>query len=291
MNFKDEISENVSCASHKEEHTGCGGHDEGHTHNLETEPNPVCKVFESAAFQSVSGDTLRPGGIEITEEAIKLCNFPKEAKLLDIGCGKGVSMEFIQNTYGFDIIGIDQSNEIIKQALSRNPKLNIKRGEADFLEDFPSFSFDGVLLECVLSLCKMQEEALHEVYCVLKKGGKLILSDLYLQKNKNNCCTQKVDNLDNKEKNDIGRCCLSGAFEKEKLIKMLEDIGFHIVKWIDKTDVLKGFAAKAIMEFGSLEAFWNEVLPQDIDKESFISNTVCNGKPGYFLLIAEKPNR
>jgi SAM-dependent methyltransferase len=65
--------------------------------------------------------------------------------------------------------------------LARNPKLDIKFGDGEFLDDYPSYSFNGVMMECVLSLINLPDEALHEVYCVLKKGGKLFISDLYIK--------------------------------------------------------------------------------------------------------------
>lgn len=124
---------------------------------------------------------LKPGEFRITDQAMKKWNLAKGATVLDIGCGQGETVEYLEKEYGYQANGIDLSKDMIKEGLSRNPKLNIKYGDGEFLEDYTSFSLDGVLMECTLSLVAMPDEALHEVYCVLKKGGKLFISDLYLK--------------------------------------------------------------------------------------------------------------
>lgn len=125
--------------------------------------------------------SFKPGDFRITDRAMEIWTLPKSSKVLDIGCGQGEAVEYLQNHYGFKASGIDLSTAMIKEGLARNPKLDIKFGDGEFLDDYSSYSFDGVMMECVLSLINIPDEALHEVYCVLKKGGKLFISDLYIK--------------------------------------------------------------------------------------------------------------
>lgn len=125
--------------------------------------------------------SFKPGDFRITDRAMEIWALPKDSEVLDIGCGQGEAVEYLQDHYGFKTSGIDVSTTMIKEGLERNPKLNIKFGDGEFLENYSSYSFDGVMMECVLSLVNIPDEALHEVYCVLKKGGKLFISDLYIK--------------------------------------------------------------------------------------------------------------
>lgn len=241
---------------------------------------PVCKLFESEAFQNICGETLHPGGLELTGKGVSLCDFEKGMKMLDIGCGKGETVNFLNQTFGLDAIGLDQSAVLIEQAKKAYPELTFKKGDADFLE-FPSCSFDGVVMECVLSLCDNRAETLHEIWCVLKKGGKLILSDLYLRN------PEKQGTHSSKDDEVQVKTCLTGALNSEELRTLMTETGFKEIEWIDYSKAMGSITARAIMEYGSLEQFWNEVLPEAVDKEAF-STSVLSGKPGYFLLVAEK---
>ena len=244
---------------------------------------PVCKLFESEAFQEICGETLHPGGLELTEKGVSLCGFQKGMKILDIGCGKGETVNFLSQKFGLDAVGIDQSDLLIAEAQKAYPKLTFKKGDADFLE-FPSCSFDGVVMECVLSLCDNREETLHEIWCILNNGGKLILSDLYLRS------PEKQEKKITQDDEPQVKTCLTGALNSEELRALMAETGFKEIEWIDCSQTIGSITARAIMEYGSLEKFWNEVLPAEVDKNAF-SASVMSGKPGYFLLVAEKAQK
>jgi len=124
---------------------------------------------------------LKPGEFRITDQAMKIWNLKRNDAVLDVGCGQGETVEYLGKEYGYKATGIDISKELIAQGLARRPKLNIKFGDGEFLDGFSSYTFNGVMMECVLSLINLPDEALHEAYCVLKKGGKLFISDLYIK--------------------------------------------------------------------------------------------------------------
>jgi len=122
---------------------------------------------------------VHPGGLELTKYAVDACDLAKAAKILDIGCGHGDTASFLRNDYGYSITGIDNNAEAVKTAKERYSDLEFTEGDGQWLE-YDSLSFDCVLMECVLSLMPNPVEALHEAYCTLKKGGYLIVHDLYL---------------------------------------------------------------------------------------------------------------
>lgn len=239
---------------------------------------------------------FRPGEFRITQEAMEIWKLPRGAKVLDVGCGLGETMEFLEKEYGFECSGIDLSMARVKEGKTRNPDLDIKYGDGEFLDGFSSYSFDGVVMECTLSLINLPDEALHEAYCVLKKGGKLFLSDLYIKDPDEGFMkalkieAERINSKPHKE----GSCSTDceedhrnrpvsfrsdGRFLIDPLIEQLAEIGYRNISWKDCSQELDNFAAEKLMNDGTLEGCLcgDALHPKD------------HFKTGYFMLTAEKP--
>ena len=121
---------------------------------------------------------LRPGELALTDKAIEIAGLKKGDRVLDIGCGEGDTVAHLMEL-GMEAEGIDMSLKMLNAAKEKHPGINVKMGDGEFLDDYSSYTFDAITMECVLSLINIPDEALHEAWCVLKKGGKLIISDLY----------------------------------------------------------------------------------------------------------------
>lgn len=230
---------------------------------------------------------IRPGKFEITDRAMELCGLEKGAAVLDIGCGDGTAAEYLQDQYGYKVTGIDMNLAKINEGKARNKNLDLRMGDGEFLDDFSSYSFDCVMMECSLSLINLPDEALHEAYCVLKKGGKLFVSDLYIKNpDPNQVKAVKIEadrqaKIPHKEE-DCGQgkmrfvdFRLEGAFIKEPLIQYMEEVGYRITAFEDRSADLDTYVAETILQEGSLD---NCI-------------TCAKGKRGigYFMLVAEKP--
>ena len=242
---------------------------------------------------------IRPGGFGLTKDAVEKAGIKKGSRILDIGCGEGDTANYLTKELGMDVVGIDQSKEIIEKANRKYPDLKLQFGEADFLE-FPSFEFDAVLMECVLSVAYLKTEVLHEIYCVLKKGGKLIITDLYHKNPDPDKVKKAMDEVETALKTPKveGECgdkkippefMLEGAFIKEELIKGGEQTEFITEIWEDKSDALDSFVAETIMEYGSLEKYFEKVVPPTETKDCFCQAAENSKDLGYFLLIMKKP--
>jgi len=239
---------------------------------------------------------FKPGEFRITKKAMELWKLPKGSKVLDIGCGLGETMEYLETEYGFECSGIDLSLERIQEGKTRNPGLNIKYGDGEFLDEFSSYSFDGLIMECTLSLINLPDEALHEAYCVLKKGGRLFVSDLYI-KNPDPGFIKALEieaKRENSRPHEEGQCGTDceedhkkrlvnfrsdGRFLIIPLIEQLAEIGYHNIAWQDCSLELENYAAEKLMKDGTLEGCLcdSALHPKD------------NFKTGYFMLTAEKP--
>lgn len=240
-----------------------------------------CSVFENPVFLDLFGGSVRPGGLAVSRRAVELSGLKKGDRVLDVGCGYGVTVELLCKDYGILAEGVDISQTLLEKGRERNPELNLSFGDGEML-DYPSLSFDGMFMECVLSLIEKPGEAIHEAYCLLKKGGKLIISDFYLKK------PEDATKAAEKAKN-----CLDSAFVQKELESLLSETGFEILVWEEKNDELKEFTASLIMHFGSLDAFFKSVAEKSEEDSASRENSTSTGsnnykKVGYFLLIAEK---
>jgi SAM-dependent methyltransferase len=251
---------------------------------------------------------IRPGGEALTKKAIGLANLPCGARILDIGCGEGDTVALLARQYGFEATGVDISYKLIEKGKTRHAGLDLQRMEAEFL-DFESKSFDAVFMECSLSVCRLHEDAIFEAYCVLKSGGKLIISDLYrknpdpeavakmLAEAREKARRPKIDNsCDENEKPSF--ITLDGAFVIDRLAGMAEEIGFDIEYFEDESDALAGFMAQAIMGHGSLKDYFKAVVPKGEDIAAYYACAAfCEPAGwkekaaknlGYFLMILRK---
>jgi len=126
---------------------------------------------------------LRELEINFIMESIVEQNFGDSAKVLDVGCGNGLTLLRLAQTFKADFRGIDFSNSMIEGAhylikqfegLKATPTFNI--GDARKIE-YPDNYFDVVISERLLLNLpneEIQKEVIKEIYRVLKLGGLLI---------------------------------------------------------------------------------------------------------------------
>ena len=240
--------------------------------------------------------SLHPGGIELTREAAKVCGWKKGDRILDVGCGMGAAMRLLNEEFGVEPSGCDADPKMLESAKALSPTFPFSETDGMSL-DYPSLSFDGALLECSFSLMTRHDEMLNELYCVLKKGAKLAISDLYVinpDKDKAGETYYEAKRILNTPRQE-GDCekadlipspyLLDGMFVVDNLLHAIRETGFEITYFRDRTKQLQDWYAQVLMDHGSLNAFWQDTLPAGAKpccKAKFGKNT------GYFLLTAEK---
>ncbi|MBN1286582.1 MAG: class I SAM-dependent methyltransferase [Anaerolineae bacterium] len=236
----------------------------------------VTRVYEQAAIRQVTGDAIRPGGLALTERALDHCALPAGARVLDVGCGAGATVERLCHARGFEAVGIDPSRLLLESGKRRAPGLRLcgARGEA---LPFALGGFDALLAECCLSLMADTGAALGEFNRVLRAGGALIVSDIY---------ARSPDGLAEARRLPLV-CCLGRAMPRDWLVEKVERAGFRVVLWEDHSPALRRLAAQIIMMHGSMVDFWRQVIQDDIPAGA-VQQTLARVKPGYFLLIAAK---
>lgn len=102
-----------------------------------------------------------PGGKKNTLRLLGMSELKPPARILDAGSGAGDTVELLKEL-GYDATGADISEGI------------------DFLNlPFEDESFDAVISECAFYVSGNQRRAIDEAFRVLKKGGTLMLADLF----------------------------------------------------------------------------------------------------------------
>jgi SAM-dependent methyltransferase len=128
---------------------------------------------EQLAFQRAFG--TRDSEFVIRPES----RFPiSEFRILDLGCGAGRTTHFLHD-WGADVIGVDISPELIRQAQRRAPEIDFRVGDAARL-DFDDSMFDAVVfsyngLDCLFPK-ERRLQAIAEISRVLRREGQFIFS-------------------------------------------------------------------------------------------------------------------
>ena len=93
-------------------------------------------------------------------------------KILDVGCGIG---SFEQELQDLNIVGLDNSEEMLEEAKKRTRKSNkvFVLGNAENL-DFNNSSFNAVFYVTTLEFVNDYHKAIQEAYRVTKANGKLL---------------------------------------------------------------------------------------------------------------------
>ncbi|MBU0962193.1 MAG: methyltransferase domain-containing protein [Proteobacteria bacterium] len=238
----------------------------GHTASL---------LCEQKELQRMTGDTLRPGGLELTNRAMQFCNLPAHSTVLDVGCGYGQTMALLSAQFGLHVMGLDPAESMLRKTAELLPASLIFQADAAAIPVRSNF-FDALIAECVLSLLADMQASLEEMHRVLVQGGRLVLTDIY---------ARKENFLPGVPQSGI-HSCFNGAVSIDTIRECLQAAGFTILLLEDHTRFLRQLAGQIIFSFGSLEAFWQ--LFMGVDKAATTCGSIANAKPGYYLLIAAK---
>jgi SAM-dependent methyltransferase len=242
---------------------------------------------------------FHPGGEDLTREAARAAGWKAGDRILDVGCGDGASMRLLRDELGVKPVGCDRDKAILARAKELDGSLQLRQTDGLCL-DFPSLYFDGALLECSFSLMNRHDELLHELYCVLKPGASIAITDLY-------CINPDSDRagevyyeakriLNTPRKEDDCKTAdslpspylLDGMFVIDNLLHAIRETGFEITLFRDRTKQLQDYYAQLLFDYGSLDAYWEAVLPKGC-------RPFCRAVPGkncgYFLLTAQKETK
>ena len=96
----------------------------------------------------------------------------EKTRVLDVGCGDGILMEYLSKNKVVDVRGLEISKEKVKKCLSNG--LAVIEGNAEYdLKQFPDLSFDYVILSQTLQAFMSPENVIKDL---LRVGKKVIVT-------------------------------------------------------------------------------------------------------------------
>ena len=233
-------------------------------------------LYENEVLRESLGETLRPGGFELTNQAIKLTSLKKGDLVLDIGSGMGDTVNYLIENYSLKAVGLDPSDILISESKKKYPNISVLKGVGEKLP-VEDKSLDGIFAECTLSLMDDLDKVLEECSRTLKKGGYFVITDVY---------GRRPEHL--YELNEIKfKSCLRGMLNIENLVSKLKSKGFNILVEQDRTDCLRQLTVKLIFKFGSMSIFWSKISGCGDNMEEF-KDILSRCKVGYFLIVCKK---
>lgn len=157
--------------------------------------------------------------------------------VLDLGSGAGKDVFIAAGITGAQgrVIGVDMTPEMIELArknaaiFERETGLSNVEFRLGYIEDLPvdGGSVDAVISNCVINLSPDKEQVFSEAYRVLNPGGRLIVSDIVLNRE-----------LPDEIKNSVAAyaACIAGALRREDYLRAIDAAGFKDVRILaDKT--------------------------------------------------------
>ncbi|MEN8134044.1 MAG: methyltransferase domain-containing protein [Thermodesulfobacteriota bacterium] len=155
--------------------------------------------------------------------------------VVDLGSGSGVECFLAAEKVGPTgrVFGIDMTEEMLALAKESQKSVAEKLGYNNlefrygYLENVPleDAAANVVISNCVINLSPDKRRTLHEIFRVLKPGGRLVVADIVTDQ-------QIPTRVRNNEK--LRGECLGGALQQEQLLAMLRAAGFTGAKLLKR---------------------------------------------------------
>ncbi|HEY8140821.1 MAG TPA: arsenite methyltransferase [Nitrososphaera sp.] len=190
--------------------------------------------YDSQDLKSIPEDSILGAGCGAP---LNFADIKKGETIVDLGSGAGIDVFLSANKVGKDgkVIGIDMTNEMLQRArknASAHGYTNVEFRKGDIEQEIPvnDSSVDLVVSNCVVNLTSSKGNAFQQVFRILKKGGRLVISDLVSDKE---IAADQVD---------AGKwcSCLDGALTKEHYLETIRKAGFRHVEILQERPYIDG---------------------------------------------------
>ncbi|HEX2865687.1 MAG TPA: methyltransferase domain-containing protein [Ignavibacteriales bacterium] len=158
---------------------------------------------------------------------------PKEGEVcVDLGCGRGTDVIRLAQTVGEKgfAYGIDISDGMLEKARKNAEKLEVKNAEFIKSEleklELQSNTADLVISNCTINHAMDKSSVWNEIYRVLKKGGRFVISDIY-----------SIGVVPEEYRTDPEAVaeCWAGAVPKEDYLTVVSQAGFTGIEILEES--------------------------------------------------------
>lgn len=151
---------------------------------------------------------------------------------VDLGSGRGTDVLRMAESVGETgfVYGIDISDGMLEKARKNAEKFKVKnvrfvRSELEKL-DLPDMIANLVISNCTINHAADKQTVWNEIYRILKKGGRFVISDIY--------STAQVPDEYRNDPVAIAECW-AGSVTRDVYLKQLENAGFTSVSIIEES--------------------------------------------------------
>lgn len=190
-----------------------------------------------------------PGGEAIYRQIARLTGLSQGQELLDVACGKGISLEYFVREHGVQGTGVEEDPSLLADAEAYFRASNLA-GEVSFQKASPSDlpfrdeTFDVVVGEVGLAARVEPENAIRELVRVTRPGGRIALVQLVWQAP-----------VDGGRKKVLSAHLGARPLMAVELRRILKDAGvkdLHTEDWIDAQTAFRSRDRKPFPDFAEL---------------------------------------
>lgn len=164
---------------------------------------------------------------------IEFAGIKEGERVLDVGCGAGGNCILAARLVGQSgkVVGLDLTREMIEAAQDNAREAGVTgvsfvQGDAENMP-FGNAQFDVVISDCVINLAPDKERVFREIYRVLGKGGRAIISDVV---------SEKVFPKELQQDEDLWCGCVSGALPEDQYVRCMHEAGFERVEILEERE-------------------------------------------------------
>jgi len=151
---------------------------------------------------------------------------------VDLGSGRGTDAMKLAETVGENgfVYGIDISEGMLKKASDTSRRLGIKN--VSFIRsslekiDLQSGIADLVISNCTINHSSDKQAVWNEIYRILKKGGRFVISDIY-----------SIEPIPEDYRNDPVAVaeCWAGSVTRQEYLRQVQNAGFSTMEIIEES--------------------------------------------------------
>ena len=256
------------------------------------EINACCAdAYSHPAARFLLGESLHPGGLDLTADLAHRMRLSEDDHVLDAGCGPGATAIYLAEELGCRVTGVTLEAGAVTELDHRAEEagladqISVIRGDISDI-DLPQAGFDAAVAECVVSIFARKAEALARIHDALKPGARLGLTDVTVS----GPLPEALQGI------FAVAGCVGNAVSLEQYASLVEDAGFVVTECAPLPDIardfLKGIRKK--MMFAEIGAKLGKIpvsvesvkMAKGVLKET--EELVNSGTLGYGMIVAER---